>query len=82
MATANEVKDQIDGIDTLSVRNGVYTARRGFFYRHGKTSQHIVDKITWPFPTATIIDHGEVWKAFNGGAPVSKQSHWWVKFTL
>lgn len=26
-----------------------------------------------------IIDRGNVWKDFKGGAPVERQSHWWVK---
>lgn len=66
---------------SLSKRNGVYTARKGFFYRHGKDSgtfaQRIADELN-----ATILDHGEQWTPFRGGAPVARSSHWWVKFTV
>lgn len=79
--TLGNIKDAIHA-STLSVKNGVYTARWGFFYTHGCTATAKAMQVTMALPMALVIDSGEVWKSFNGGAPVAAQSHWWVKFTL
>lgn len=79
--TAKAIRDTLS-VDTVSVKNGVYTVRRGFFYPHGKTSQNLADRVLEVYPTATIIEHSEVWKPFRGGASIPNQSHWYVKFTL
>ena len=82
--TTTEVSNQLQvhGINSrhLSVRKGVYTLRRSFFYTHGYTSTMLAEKVK--AAGFTIIDHGEVWKNFRGGASVAKQSHWWVRFTI
>lgn len=75
-----EIKSKI-GENVTYVR-GIYTKRVGFFYTNGNTSDKVVARIKANLPEAIIIDHGEVWKPFNGGAPLAKQSHWWVKFKL
>jgi hypothetical protein len=78
---AQEVADQLTA-DQVSLKSGVFTARWGFFYTGGKSSKTYVDQVTRVFPGVTIVDHGEVWKPFKGTAPVAKQSHWFVKFTV
>ena len=78
--TSNEIKAAIMA-DTLAKRGGVYTARWGFFYRHGGTSEQHAGYVR-ALPGATVLEHGEVWKAFSGGAPLARQSHWWVTFTV
>ncbi len=75
-------KMHMELIDGCSIRNGVVTIRIGFFYTHGRTTQTWVDKVKESFPTATIVDSGEVWKPFKGGASLKAQSHWFVKFTV
>ena len=77
----NEIKDMIYA-DTISIRDGIITARWGFFYTSGRTFETYVQKVLHHFPNAEIIDHGEVWKNFRGGASVANQSHWFVKFRL
>jgi hypothetical protein len=67
---------------TLSKRGGVFTARRSFFYTHGKTSEMFANDIKKALPNAEIIEHQEQWRAFRGGASVADQSHWWVKFKI
>ena len=79
--TANEVQEAT-GVDQVTKSKGVYTARVGFYYRHGKDAAYVVRIIQEAFPEAKIEDSGEVWKPFNGGASVARQSHWFVKFTL
>ena len=68
--------------DTMSKRGEVFTARRSFFYTSGKTAEDFAKKVIADIPGATMIDCGEVWKAFRGGASFAQQSHWWVTFTI
>lgn len=68
--------------DTLSQKDGVFTLRRGFFYRHGNDANQIAAKLQEALPNATVVDKGEVWKPFRGGASVAQGSHWYVKFTV
>jgi len=68
--------------DSYSVKNGVFTVRRGFFYSGGFTADMFVAKVKATFPKAVIVDSGEVWKSFRGSASVAQQSHWFVKFTV
>lgn len=61
-------------------KDGTYIARRGFYYRHGQTIDTFIEYVTKTFPSAVIVDSGEVWKAFKGGASLRNQSHWFVAF--
>ena len=82
----SEVKNTLHvnnvSFDTLSQRDGVFTLRRGFFYRHGNDANKIAAKVQAALPDAMIVDRGEVWKPFRGGASVAQGSHWYVKFTV
>ena len=79
--TLKDVRENVIA-STHSVRNGVFTVRDSFFYRHGRTEQDLINKVLNAFPNAKILESGEVWKAFRGGASVASQSHWFVKFTF
>jgi hypothetical protein len=72
--------------DTLSKREGVYTARKGFFYTSGRTPEmfknEIENKLLDLNLFIEIIDYGEIWKSFKGGASVANSSHWYVKFKI
>ena len=68
--------------DTVSKRDGVFTVRRGFFYTGGGTAEGFANHVKRAIPAAVVVDYGEVWKPFIGSAPVAKQSHWFVKFTV
>ena len=84
--TTQQLRDTLGrascSIDTLSQKAGVFTVRRGFFYTNGFTAEKLAEKIKAAVPGAIIIEQGEVWKAFRGGASVAQQSHWFVKFTV
>jgi hypothetical protein len=82
LPTAAQVKDNIIGVDELSRSGDVYTARRGFFYRHGNNEDSVVASIRKAYPGMIVVSKGEVDKPFRGGAPIRAQSHWWVKFKL
>lgn len=77
----NQVRELIPGI-TVSKKDGVFTVRRGFFYSHGGSAEKFAERVKSAIPNATILDCGEVWKPFRGGASVANSSHWWVKFSL
>lgn len=80
-----EIRDLLP-VDSLSHRDGVFTAREGFFYTHGKTSLDLVALVTQTLEehgfSVEVDDSGEVWKDFRGGAPVGRSSHWFVKFKI
>lgn len=79
--TLKQVKEKIHA-DSYSLKNGVFTLRDTFFYRMGKDKNNIKLKVLDVFPNAIILDNGEVWKAFRGGASVANSSHWFVKFSI
>ena len=68
--------------DTISKKGNVITARWGFFYTHGCDENHKRAQVLNTFPGCSIVDSGEVWKPFRGGATVAQGSHWYVKFEL
>ena len=81
--TLKQVREKLEGyVDTASVKNGVFTVRREFFYTHGATEQNLVKRILAAFPAASILDSGEIWKPFRGGGTTAQNSHWWVKFSV
>lgn len=79
--TLKQIKEKIHA-DSYSVKNGVFTLRRTFFYRMGKDANNIRLAVLDAFPNAVIIDNGEVYKAFRGGSSVANSSHWFVKFSV
>lgn len=68
--------------DTLSRKGDVYTARWGFYYTMGRKIEMYEERVRKSYPGAEIIESGEVWKSFRGGAPVGQQSHFFVKFRI
>jgi len=78
-----EVRDKLSGIaDMVSAKGNVFTARLGFFYTHGYDADKMAARIVAAIPGAKVIDKGEVWKPFRGGAGIAQQSHWWVRFEV
>lgn len=83
-ASTLSIKDVRDALnpDSVSLKNGVFTIRRGFYYTNGFTADAYAAKVKAAFPTVRILDSGEVWKPFRGGASVAASSHWYVKFEI
>lgn len=81
MTTLKQVRDAISA-DTYSLRAGIFTVRRSFFYTAGRTADQFAAAVKAAFPTAVVIDSGEVWKPFRGGQSVANGSHWFVKFSV
>ena len=69
------------GTDMISKnRAGNMILRRGFFYRFGYDENKFSDAISKALTDAkiehTIIDKGEYYTSFRGGAKLQNQSHW------
>lgn len=74
-----ELRDILPGVDKVSrMRNGHFKIYKGFFYTHGRSEEDFATSVMRKLENATLIDYGMVWKDFKGGAPVERQSHWWV----
>lgn len=78
---AEEVREELV-CDQVTKRHNRYTARRGFYYRNGYTAEAFVKLVRAAYPAAKIIDSGEIWKPFRGGAKTQDSSHWFVTFEL
>lgn len=68
--------------DTVSRKNGVYTVRRGYFYRFNRSATDLIEDLKRTFPEIVVTGSGDHWAAWNGQAPMHKSSHWWVTFTM
>lgn len=82
--TAAQVKEQMQEKsvhpDVVSVKNGIYTARWGYFFSSRRSSEQFAEFVKRC--GFEVIDHGDHWTPFRGGASVSQQSHFWVKFKV
>ena len=76
-----EIKHLV-GADTISRKENVITIRKSFYYRFERSTQTFVDMVKKYFPQATILDCGENYAPFRGGASIANSSHWFVKFQL
>jgi len=77
---------EIISADKISKHKGIFTFRNGFFYTMGGSSTKFREKIEKRLIENDIrfetLEDGEHWVAFNGGAPIEKQSHWYVKVRI
>lgn len=62
---------------------GVFRYHRGYFYRHGQSEKDLENHVKSKIPLATILDSGDHWHAFVGGAKSgsAQDSFLWVRFT-
>ncbi len=81
MQKLTDIKNLINA-DTLSKKGDIYTARKGYFYTHGKSEDDFAKSIEQALPSCKIVGKGAHWASFRGGASVANSSHWWVKFEL
>lgn len=70
--------------DSIGInKDGLLVIRWGFFYTHGRTSEQYATKVRALLDengfAALVTDHGQVWKAFRGGASVANSSHFFVE---
>lgn len=84
--TSTWLMENITGVESASKRNGEFTVRKGYFYRAGGSSERFEQSVSAQLDRLgikhTIIDNGDQWAPFKGGASVANQSHYWVKFNI
>ncbi len=78
--TVKQIKENIMA-DEVTYSKGVFTARTGFFYQSGRSVQNLIERVKEVVPNATILESGEQYRQFRGGASLRTSSHWFVKFT-
>ena len=69
-------------VDVVSFRDGIFTVKKSYYWGATKDGSNLVDKVKVLIPEATILEFGNHYHGFVGGAkPGSPQdSYWWVKF--
>jgi hypothetical protein len=84
-----QIRENVIGIDSLSKRGDVFTARLGYFYTHGKNAEDFATSVQERVQNylgigskVKIVDSGDHWAPFRGGASTAKSSHWWVRFKV
>ncbi len=83
--TSAEVREKLRGaFNVVSFRKGIFTAKRSYFYGITKPIQPYIDKVIELIPNAEIVDSGNHFHAFCGGAKSgsAKDSFYWVSFKL
>ena len=84
--TKKEIEKILTVNEVSKTKEGNFIARKGFYYKHGKTEEDLGKSIISDLMKAgikyKIIDSGEEWRPFRGGASLRTQSHWWVKFNV
>jgi len=85
MAKTSLIKELREHVHADSIgkrRDGNIVLRQGFFYSHGRTAEGFAAKVTKALEACSlpgsVIDSGEVWKSFRGGASVANSSHFYV----
>jgi len=72
--------------DQITTKNGNILVRKGYFYSSGGSEEKLASRITPILDSMnikyTIVDKGNVWRSFKGGAPIAKQSHWYVEIKI
>ncbi len=73
--------------DTMATnKRGNLILRWSFFYTMGRTAQRYVQAVTKSLSDRgiphTIVDSGQVWKEFRGGASVAQGSHFYVEVKI
>lgn len=80
-----EIRETLRGsFDSVgySRKENCFIARAGYFYRHGNTPEKYANYVKAKIPAAVIIDSGDHWTPFRGGASLANSSHFYVKFQI
>ena len=83
MMSTKQVREVVSNVaDTLSVRQGVFTVKKSYYWGVTQGGSALADKIKSLLPEAFILDYGNHYHGFVGGAKSgsSKDSYFWVKF--
>lgn len=79
---------QKTAVDDALAQGGVFSFRRGFFYRMGTDADKFAEQMTSDLRkrgfNPTLLASGENWADFSGGARpwTAKDSFWWAVFQI
>jgi hypothetical protein len=81
--TGTEVGNLLN-TDCVKKYRGVFRYHKSYFYTSGLTPETLIAKVKEKLPNAKIIDSGDHYAKFFGGAPSGSKldSFMWVTFTL
>lgn len=75
------LKDHFDSVGQS--KDGHIVARQGYFYSHGNDATKHAATVSAVLNKAGIkhdvVDKGDQWKPFRGGASIAQSSHFWAK---
>jgi hypothetical protein len=86
--TVKQVKQAIGSYaDTVGKNKaGNIVLRKGYYYRNGASAESFENNIVAALSSAgvlcKVVDRGDVWKPFRGGASVAQQSHFYVELAV
>ena len=70
--------------DVISQKDGIVTIKKCYYWGVTKSGESYRDKVLELLPTATIVDFGNHFAPFRGGAKAGspQSSYFWVKFRI
>lgn len=86
--TKKLIKENVSHDAITFHKDGTFTVKHSYFYRHGMTTRTIAEKAMAQMDAigihATEVDSGDHFHAFVGGAKSgsAQDSYMWVKFTV
>lgn len=81
------LKDNVPCSQIVRKRDGSgnFILRKSYFYQTTKIEsfiESIKEHLKKIENTFEIVDSGNHWVTFKGGAPIAKQSHYWVEVSI
>ena len=83
--TSKEVREILNhNFNVISVRHGIFTAKKSYYWGVTKSADVYADKVKELIPKAEILECGNHWAPFRGGAKAGgpQDSYFWVKFKV
>jgi hypothetical protein len=81
----SEVREKLKSVTGIvSFTKGIYTAKKSYYWGITKSGSEFADKVKAALPEAEILEHGNHYHAFCGGAKSgsAKDSYYWVTFKM
>jgi hypothetical protein len=83
---ANLLNIDVSDAGKISLSKGVFTLRREYFYRSGKTPQKVFSatlaKLKENGVKISNVEYGDKFASFKSGKGVRSNSHFWVSFEI
>ena len=84
--TASYLQDNILADSVGRKKDGTFVARQGYFYRAGKNAKGFCASVEADLKELglnyEIIEIGDHWTPFRGGASLAQSSHFFVHFKI